>query len=76
MPGVSVPTLVNECTHEFMLYIKMKSVRKVILPVLLLADVCLIGVNTQFISSFTAEPKSRMSHTEDMLISVYGAEYV
>lgn len=54
----------------------MKSVRQVIFPVLLLADVRLIGENMQFILSFTAEPKCQMSHTEDVLIFVYGAEYV
>lgn len=54
----------------------MKSVRKVTFPVRLLADVWLIGLNVQFILSFTAEPKSQMSHTEDVLSFVYGAEYV
>lgn len=54
----------------------MKSVRKVIFPVLLLADVWLIGANMQFILSFTAGLKSQMSHTEDVFIFVYGGEYV
>lgn len=65
MASVSFPTLVHECTHEFTLYIKMKSMGKVIFHVLLLADMCLI-VKVPFISSFTAEPKSQMSHTEDV----------